>query len=404
MSHIQNFWNDKRTSNSNSVSNCCGCSACASRCPKDAINMRYDHEGFLYPVVESKRCIECGLCLNVCPINDKENLLKPYKKTYAGYSLNEKILYNSTSGGFITALSLKIIEMGGAVAGVRYTSDYIKSEYFLTESKDDLLAFASSKYVQSEKNNIYKQVETRLKQGKYVLFVGCPCDVYAMKQYLGKVYGTFLGCELVCMGVSSYKIAEAYKDYAEKKYKSKLRRINARSKRKGWFVPHLEEEYDNGQIMCNTLFGTFLGYGMQVYNRPSCFSCKFRGENGVGDIRVGDFWGIKETDPYWNSKGVSCIFVRTENGEKALKLLDKSEFAIFETDYDTATLSNMSAHSNKSGKYVRKREKFAKTFRRKGLLAACISTGTISFWTKHIIPDKYHNTIKKIYHVFKDKR
>lgn len=155
MSHIQNFWNDKRTSNSNSVSNCCGCSACASRCPKDAINMRYDHEGFLYPVVESKRCIECGLCLNVCPINDKENLLKPYKKTYAGYSLNEKILYNSTSGGFITALSLKIIEMGGAVAGVRYTSDYIKSEYFLTESKDDLLAFASSKYVQSEKNNIY---------------------------------------------------------------------------------------------------------------------------------------------------------------------------------------------------------------------------------------------------------
>ncbi len=359
MSHIQNFWNDKRTSNSNSVSKCCGCSACASKCPKSAISMRYDQEGFLYPVVESKRCVECGVCLNVCPINDKENLLKPYKKTYAGYSLN---------------------------------------------NKEDLFAFASSKYVQSEKNDIYKQVETRLKQGQYVLFIGCPCDVYAMKKYLGKVYGTFLSCELVCMGVSSYKIAEAYKNYAEKKYKSKLRRINARSKRKGWFVPHLEEEYENGQIMCNTLYGTFLGYGMQVYNRPSCFSCKFRGENGVGDIRVGDFWGIKETDSYWNPKGVSCIFIRTENGEKALKLLDKSEFAMFETDYDTATLSNMSAHSNKSDKYVKKREKFAKVFMRKGLLAACVSTGTISFWTKHIIPDRYHNTIKKIYHIFKDKR
>lgn len=75
--------------------------------------MSYDHEGFLYPVVDSKMCIECGLCLKVCPIYSEENLSNPYKRTYAGYSLDDEILYNSTSGGFITALSLKVIEMGG---------------------------------------------------------------------------------------------------------------------------------------------------------------------------------------------------------------------------------------------------------------------------------------------------
>lgn len=404
MSHIQNFWIDKRTSNSDYVSNCCGCSVCASKCPKNAISMSYDHEGFLYPVVDSKMCIECGLCLKVCPIYSEENLSNPYKRTYAGYSLDDEILYNSTSGGFITALSLKVIEMGGLVAGVRYKDDYLKSEYFLAETKEDIAAFAGSKYVQSEKNVIYKQVEENVKQGKYVLFVGCPCDIYAMQRFLGKIYEKFLSCELVCMGVSSYKIAETYKVYAEKKYKAKLCRINARSKRKGWFVPHLEEEYSDGRIMCNTLYGTFLGYGMQIYNRPSCFTCKFRGTNGVGDIRVGDFWGIKETDSYWNPKGVSCIFVRTEKGKNALKLLDKSEFAMFETDYDTATRSNMSSYSNKSEKYIKKRKKFAKIFKRKGLIAACIGTGTISFWTKYIIPDKYHNAIKKLYHTFKDGR
>ncbi|QUO31259.1 Coenzyme F420 hydrogenase/dehydrogenase, beta subunit C-terminal domain [Faecalicatena sp. Marseille-Q4148] len=404
MSRIQNFWLDKRNSNGDCVSQCCGCSACANKCPKNAITMRYDQEGFLYPTIDDKLCIECGLCVKICPIKSRENLENPYMKTYAGYSLDAKIMYNSTSGGFITALSLKIIDNEGIIAGVRYKTDYIKTEYFLAENKEDVFSCSSSKYVQSEKNIVYQKVESQLKRGKQVLFVGCPCDVYAMQQYLGKSYSTLLTCELVCMGVSSYKIAEAYKEYVEKKYKAKLCKINARSKRKGWFVPHLEEEYGDGRIECNTLYGTFLGYGMQVYNRPSCFQCKFRGTKGVADIRVGDFWGIKETDPYWNEKGVSCILVRTEKGKEALAFLEKSEFLLYETDYETATLSNMSSHSNKSYKYVKKREKFKRVFERRGLIDACVATGTISFWTKHIIPDQYHNVIKKFYHAFKDKR
>ena len=60
------------------------------------------------------------------------------------------------------------------------------------------------------------------------------------------------------------------------------------------------------------LFGTYYGYGFQVYNRPSCLRCSFRGTNGIGDVRIGDFWGYKETDEYWNPKGVSCIFVRNK--------------------------------------------------------------------------------------------
>lgn len=404
MSHIQNFWINKTESNKDVVANCCGCSACESKCPTNAITMNYDSEGFIYPKVDSRLCIECGACVKVCPVYNNKHTYAPYKVTYAGYSLDENILNNSTSGGFVTALSLKIIEQGGSVAGVRYDKDYIKSEYFLAKTKDDVLSLSGSKYVQSEKFEIYEQVETELKNGKLVLFVGCPCDVYALKRYLTKEYETFLSCELVCMGVSSYKIAEEYKKHVEKKHKSRLVRLNARSKRKGWFVPHLEEEYKDGKIICKTLFGTFLGYGMQVYNRPSCFECKFRGEKGIGDIRVGDFWGIKEKDPYWNPKGVSCIFVRTELGEKAIHFLDKSEFSLFETDYNVATRSNMSSYSNKSKKYVKLRKRFAKVLETKGLIAACLVTGTISFWTKYIVPDCFHDFIKKIYHVFKDKR
>lgn len=404
MSHIANMWKTDIDTNQENNVDCCGCSACENKCPVKAIKMKYDGEGFLYPLVDEKTCIDCGLCTKVCPIANSANINEPYLKTYAGYATDDSLLMNCTSGGFITALSLKIIKQGGLVAGVRYQNGCIKSEYYLGSTKEDVLQFSSSKYVQSEKSDVYRKIEQGIKQGKTILFVGCPCDVYALKRFLGKEHDNLLTCELVCMGVSSYRIAEEYKKYVERKYHDKLVKINTRSKKKGWFVPHLEEVYDTHRVRCNTLYGTYLGYGMQVYNRPSCFSCKFRGTNGAGDIRVGDFWGIKESDPYWNLNGVSCVFVRTQAGMKAFELLNSDEFVLFETDYETATLSNMSSRSNKPEKYVALRKRFADTFQKDGLIAACRATGTISFWTKHFVPDVFHSGIKRFYHFFVDKR
>lgn len=45
---------------------CCGCSACYATCPKSAISMEADEEGFLYPVIDVSKCIRCGKCLSVC--------------------------------------------------------------------------------------------------------------------------------------------------------------------------------------------------------------------------------------------------------------------------------------------------------------------------------------------------
>lgn len=46
--------------------NCCGCSACFAICPVQAIQMKLDKEGFLYPAVNEEKCIECYMCLSVC--------------------------------------------------------------------------------------------------------------------------------------------------------------------------------------------------------------------------------------------------------------------------------------------------------------------------------------------------
>ena len=46
-------------------SECCGCSACMAVCPKEAILMVEDEEGFRYPYVEIEKCVKCYKCLVV---------------------------------------------------------------------------------------------------------------------------------------------------------------------------------------------------------------------------------------------------------------------------------------------------------------------------------------------------
>lgn len=49
-------------------SKCCGCWGCYNICPKSAITMKQDNEGFLYPRIDENVCIDCKMCLKVCPI------------------------------------------------------------------------------------------------------------------------------------------------------------------------------------------------------------------------------------------------------------------------------------------------------------------------------------------------
>lgn len=49
---------------------CCGCTACYAICPKVAITMVEDDEGFEYPVIDKNKCIKCYQCIKVCSFKD----------------------------------------------------------------------------------------------------------------------------------------------------------------------------------------------------------------------------------------------------------------------------------------------------------------------------------------------
>ena len=132
----------------NKKQDCCGCTACAAICPKDAIIMKENNEGFLYPTVDKENCIDCGACERVCPIihTAKE---KPFEQAaYIVQNKDQKILRESTAGGAFTAIAKYVLHNNGVVFGVELGTD-LMAHHIAVETENDLYRFRNSKYVQS---------------------------------------------------------------------------------------------------------------------------------------------------------------------------------------------------------------------------------------------------------------
>ena len=78
---------------------CCGCGACKEVCPRKAIKMSEDSEGFLQPELIKELCIDCGICDNACPIKNPEKTVHDVILPLAAINKNIKIL-NNTSVNF----------------------------------------------------------------------------------------------------------------------------------------------------------------------------------------------------------------------------------------------------------------------------------------------------------------
>ena len=187
---------------------CCGCSACVQKCPKQCISLKEDCEGFLYPIVDKDICIDCGLCEKVCPILYQGEERKPLK-VFAAKNHDEEIRKQSSSGGIFTLLAEKIINEGGVVFGAKFDENWdVKHDY--TETIEGLAAFRGSKYVQSRIEDNYRKAETFLKQGRKVLFSGTPCQIAGLKRFFRKEYENLLTVDFICHGVPSPGVWRRY--------------------------------------------------------------------------------------------------------------------------------------------------------------------------------------------------
>ena len=306
---------------------CCGCKACGDICPKQAISFKTDIEGFWYPQINESKCINCGLCEKACPVINiaqlKKNDFDKPAHTIAAVNKNMRVRWDSTSGGAYTALAEGMLEQGGYISGAVYNNDFSVSS-IVTNNPDDLPRLRSSKYLQSNPADLYKNIKQLLQNGEKVLACGTPCQMAALRSFLRKDYENLIIVDIICRGVNSPKVYRAYLDSLEKKYNSKVVYVKAKNKELGWRNLTRKVTFENGQ----SYYGVFMdddfrrGYHTNVYCRPSCYNCLFKGFPRMADITIADYWGIEKVDKNLDMNiGTSMMLL---NSKRTLKSLPKA--------------------------------------------------------------------------------
>ena len=137
--------------------NCCGCTACASICPKECISLVKDEEGFKYPEIDLNKCVDCGMCKRVCPVISVFDTSET-KEAYIAQLKNSNELYKSASGGIFAAIAHNVISNNGVVVGAAYDENF-NVVHCIAKTEMEIYRFQGSKYVQSNLNDIFKKIK-----------------------------------------------------------------------------------------------------------------------------------------------------------------------------------------------------------------------------------------------------
>ena len=165
---------------------------------------------------------------------------------------------------------------------------------------------------------MYKQIRELLRKGEKVLACGTPCQMAALRSYLCKDYDNLIIVDFVCRGVNSPKVYRKYLDSLERKYGGKVVYVKAKNKELGWRNLTRKVVFDNGK----SYYGVRMeddfrrGYHTNVFCRPSCYVCRYKGFPRMADITIADYWGIERVDKNLdNNIGTSMVLLNSKKGE-----------------------------------------------------------------------------------------
>ena len=326
-----------------SKSKCSGCHACFNICPKDAITMIPDENGFKYPQTNDDLCIHCDLCKKVCPI------LKDIKKendihAYACINKDDEIRRNSSSGGVFYLLAKNVLSRNGVVFGARFNDDFeVVHDYI--EKVEDIHLFQGSKYVQSTIHDSYKKAKQFLNENRLVLFTGTPCQIEGLLSYLQKDYPNLITQDIICHGVPSPKLFKLYKENIQNKYGDDITKINFRKKTNSWKNYEMSIDLKNHHYEISHNDDVYMkAFLNDIALRDSCYQCNAKKKHRLSDITLADFWGIENVLPEMDDdKGTSLVIINSVLGNQLFEeIMDQINYR--EVEYEKAIANNPSLY------------------------------------------------------------
>lgn len=286
--------------------------------------MEEDTFGFSQVVISQDLCVDCGKCIQVCPVTARKR--REWPKVYAAWSKDGEIRKSSSSGGLFSELARQILAQGGVVYGASLVDPYTV-QHIGVDKEQDLEKLRRSKYVQSQIGMCYREVKKQLDQGKAVLFCGLPCQVAGLQSYISQEYEKLYTVRLICGGIDSPFAYREYLKSLEKRYRSSIRNVIFRDKVSGWKQYSLTVELTNKVKYSKDRFHDPFMKGFldeRFYLRPSCGQCRFKGVDSSADITLGDFWKVeKRLD---SDEGTSLVLVHTPKGERLFASLENRIF------------------------------------------------------------------------------
>lgn len=385
---------------------CCGCQACASSCAHGAIRMQANDEGFLMPVVDREKCVDCGLCDKACPhlhtaADRTQFSLQSLRDCEASlYYSNDEERKDSASGGFVYDVFKKVLREGGAVAGCVWT-DRLEAAHIVTDKMDDLHRLQGSKYVQSDMRGCFKEIRQLLREGRQVAFCGTPCQTAGLRQYLGKTdCSRLISICLICHGVPSPGVWELWKRLLVRKYGAELADVNMRDKSyKGYRTSYVRYSFPSQPVSevavatphtsrletRNVGLPTYLAdpfiflFTDNLFLRHSCHHCRYKAQQNGADIIVGDFYA---STPGAGNMGCSSLLAMNDKGREAIHSLDGT---VIPSDY--VTVGSVNAMLWKSIKEHPRRGEFFERYKRGELekMSAFTAFLPLRFYLKKVL-------------------